>query len=112
MYLGLIIPASKFTIITNHIALRWLNSVELNGRLARWVLHLQEYSFNIQHRSGSSHGNADALLHLPLSSEEVTPSQSYHTTMIPGYDLQQAQINDITFIAKASSFCVGIRSTF
>ena len=85
----------KFTIITDHSALRWLNSVELKGRLARWVLHLQEYSFDIQHRSGSSHGNADALSRLPLPNEEVSPSQSCYTTMIPGYNLQQAQIDDM-----------------
>ena len=58
-----------FTIITDKSALRWLNSVELKGRLAMWVLHLQEYSFDIQHRSGSSHGNSNALSQLPLSNE-------------------------------------------
>ena len=84
-----------FTIITDHSALHWLSSVELKGRLARWVLHLQENSFDIQHRSGSSHGNADALSRLPLPNEEVIHSQSCHTTMIPGYNLQQAQIYDM-----------------
>ena len=30
----------KFTVITDHSALRWLHSVEPKERLARWVMHL------------------------------------------------------------------------
>lgn len=29
--------------------------------MARWLERLQQYSFDIQHRPGSRHGNADAL---------------------------------------------------
>ena len=31
------------------------------GRLARWVVYLQEYDFTIKHRPGSLHTNADYL---------------------------------------------------
>ncbi|GBN41538.1 Retrovirus-related Pol polyprotein from transposon 297 [Araneus ventricosus] len=34
---------------------------EPEGQIARWIQRLQEYDFEIQHRKGTSHGNADAL---------------------------------------------------
>ena len=79
----------SFTLVTDHSALRWLHSVEPKGRLARWVMHLQEYTFAVKHRSGSTNGNADALSRL---TPEITPSCA--TTMIPGNNLQQAQKDD------------------
>lgn len=43
-------------------AVRWLMNIrEPTGRLARWAILLQQYDFDIVHRSGSSNGNADAL---------------------------------------------------
>lgn len=38
-----------------------MNIREPTGRLARWALLLQQYDFEIVHRSGRSNGNADAL---------------------------------------------------
>ena len=58
----------KFTLITDHSALLLLHSLEPKGRLGCWVMTLQEYSFDVQHRPGISHGNADALSHLPTHS--------------------------------------------
>ncbi|GBO45355.1 Retrovirus-related Pol polyprotein from transposon 297, partial [Araneus ventricosus] len=37
------------------------NLREPEGQIARWIQRLQEYDFEIQHRKGTSHGNADAL---------------------------------------------------
>ena len=40
----------------------YLNSARhTNGRVARWALQLQPFSFKVQHRAGSDHGNADGL---------------------------------------------------
>lgn len=39
---------------------------DLEGRLARWAAKLQNYDFDIVHRPGAKHGNADALSQLPL----------------------------------------------
>ena len=36
-------------------------------RIARWILKLQEYEFEIVHRPGTSNRNADALSRLPLN---------------------------------------------
>ena len=54
----------KFRVITDNNALRWLHSLEPKGRIARWVMDLQEFEFDIQHRPGSCNQNADALSRL------------------------------------------------
>ncbi|GFX94268.1 retrovirus-related Pol polyprotein from transposon 412 [Trichonephila clavipes] len=42
--------------------LTWLmNFRNTEGQAARWIQRLNEYYFDIRHRKGSSHGNADAL---------------------------------------------------
>ncbi|GAB1869457.1 RNA-directed DNA polymerase [Camponotus japonicus] len=52
----------KFIIRTDHISLKWLMSFkDLEGQLARWLERLQEFEFDIIHRKGQSHGNADGL---------------------------------------------------
>lgn len=52
----------KFLIRTDHISLKWLMSFkDLEGQLARWLERLQEYDFEVVHRRGESHKNADGL---------------------------------------------------
>ena len=52
----------KFLIRSDHGSLRWLfNFREPEGQIARWLEILAEYQFEIQHRPGRLHGNADAL---------------------------------------------------
>ncbi|GBL67472.1 Retrovirus-related Pol polyprotein from transposon 297 [Araneus ventricosus] len=56
----------KFLLRTDHASLRWLlNFREPEGQISRWIQRLQEYDFEIQHRKGTSHGNADALSQRP-----------------------------------------------
>lgn len=51
-----------FRILTDCQPLKWLMSTrDQNSRLARWNLRLQEYDFEIVHRSGKTNQNADAL---------------------------------------------------
>ena len=57
---------SKFTLCTDHGSLTWLyNFREPEGQLARWLELLQEYTFNIIHRQGRLHSNADSLSCIP-----------------------------------------------
>jgi hypothetical protein len=51
----------KFKVVTDHYALKWLQTNALKGRRARWILKLQPYDFEIIHKEGRKHKNADAL---------------------------------------------------
>jgi transposase len=51
-----------FVLCTDHYALKWINSLKNpSGRLARWALELQDYSFTVVHRKGTLHQVPDAL---------------------------------------------------
>ena len=55
-----------FVVRTNHGSLTWLrNFKDPEGQLARWLERLQEHHFDIVHRPGCLHGNADALSRIP-----------------------------------------------
>ena len=56
----------QFILRTDHGSLAWLrNFKEPEGQLARWLERLQELDFEIVHRQGRRHSNADALSRLP-----------------------------------------------
>lgn len=52
----------KFTVITDHNALKAiLKAKEPGSRVARWIVALQEYEFDVVHRPGKDMGIADTL---------------------------------------------------
>ena len=52
----------KFLIRTDHSSLRWLYGFkDPQGQLARWLEFLSQYTFEIKHREGAKHQNADSL---------------------------------------------------
>ena len=56
----------KFLIRTDHGSLRWLMNFKTpEGQLARWLEVLNSFTFDIQHRPGKQHLNADALSRIP-----------------------------------------------
>ncbi len=57
----------KFRLITDHAALCHLfKTATPTGRLARWVMKLQMYDFEITHRSGRKHLHVDSLSRLRI----------------------------------------------
>ena len=69
----------RFTVRTDHSSLQWIqNFKEPEGQLARWLEQLQEYDFEVIHRKGRNHNNADALSRL---SEGDSP-QSNNITVV------------------------------
>ena len=59
-----------FKIRSDHSALKWLlNFKNPEGQVARWIERLQPYDFEITHRAGRSHSNADALSRRPCSTD-------------------------------------------
>jgi len=56
----------KFLIRTNHAALQWMQKTpELIRQQAWWCEILQEFDYNIEHRAGRLHTNADAMSKRP-----------------------------------------------
>ena len=70
----------SFVLQTDHSALRWLmETKDLTGRLARWSLKLQEFTFEVRYRPGAANANADALSRLPVISSAVLQNDSHVT---------------------------------
>ena len=66
------LESSRFTEITEHSSLHWLwNLKDLSGRIARWVLSLQEYNFEMIHYKGALHNVPNALSRI-CEEEEVS----------------------------------------
>ena len=64
----------KFTFHVDHSTFLYLvNKQALTDRLARWMLLLQEFDFDIQHQPGVQHAVADYLS--GLESEEPTETE-------------------------------------
>ena len=62
------LSGQRFTVETDHANLRWLMSGKYQtGRLARWVMRLQEFDFDVRHKPGNANSNADALSRLPTT---------------------------------------------
>jgi transposase InsO family protein len=61
----------RFTVRTDHNALRWLLAFRNpSDQMARWLELLSQYNFSIQHRPGVKHGNADALSRYPCPPDD------------------------------------------
>ena len=90
----------KFTVVTDHSSLCWLMNVkDASGRLAKWALLLQHYDFNIVHRPGRIHVNADCLSRRPYDSCEISSlkkeePQTPHTQEMQRRDPELAALID------------------
>jgi len=77
----------RFEVITDHLALKWLNSIDSpTGRIARLSLKLQQYQFDAQYRRGYQNIVADALRRQPLDVihriQEDAPENTWYQRML------------------------------
>ncbi|RXN11584.1 Transposon Ty3-I Gag-Pol poly [Labeo rohita] len=102
---------SKFTVITDHNPLRYLETANLGAVEQRWVAQLAELNFEVLYKPGRLNTNADALSRLPsrehpeqedtekdfirLDSEEV------RACLWPGREYKQREI-DVKVAVQAS----------
>ena len=68
-----------FVVRTAHSAIQWLRKTPVPlAQTARWLLFIEQYDFEVQHRSGEKHGNADALSrrpHVCKQCEKIVPAE-------------------------------------
>ncbi|KAJ8381150.1 hypothetical protein SKAU_G00019280 [Synaphobranchus kaupii] len=65
------LQGSHFLLRTDHASLTWLlNFKDPEGQVSRWLEQLQGYDFEIRHRAGRLHGNANALSRQPCAAQE------------------------------------------
>ncbi|ELR15360.1 pol polyprotein [Acanthamoeba castellanii str. Neff] len=61
--------SSKFHVVTDHTALKWLMDVkEQRGQLAQWAMKLQPYDFEIVYHAGIKHINTHTMTRPPIMS--------------------------------------------
>ena len=94
----------RFRLRTGHSSLLWLRRFkEPEGQLAHWLEQLEEYHFDIVHRQGKLHNNADALSRLPYTDGESDicsnsgVSTVANTSLLPVYspqDIRTKQLRD------------------
>ena len=70
-YLGY---TSRFTWRTDNSALQFNLDMEKQGpAICRWLSDLQEYDFDVEHRAGKDHTNADGLSRANITAEQLKP---------------------------------------
>lgn len=88
----------KFTVVVDHHSLCGLIGRDVNGRLLRWQLYLQEYEFVIKYKKGSQHCNADCLSRRPLPETIPETADTDHdntlSLLTDAERLSTAQTND------------------
>src|ERR1044071_4994682 len=64
---------NKFKLITDHKALETLRKQELSltARRTRWILELEQYNFDIEHRKGKKIAHVDAISRIPYNEAPV-----------------------------------------
>lgn len=56
------VMGTEFTVVTDHASLKWLsNFSNPSGRLARWLMRISQFKFQVVHRKGALNVVADAL---------------------------------------------------
>ena len=113
---------STFTLRTDHNALLWLqNFKNPEGQIVCWLEKLQEYSFEIEHRPGHKHNNADAdhqlvrqtspLILYTTSALDLLQTLLRYSKMILSFNEQGVQQPSSDMTAGYSGRCIRLFGT-
>ena len=95
----------KFLIRTDHGALKYLlNFKDPQGQMARWLQVLDTYTFDIEHRAGRKHNNADAMSRGPC---KQCGDDDCHVRVVTRQQLRKQQEAVVEDEQKKSEPCVG-----
>lgn len=84
----------RFIIYTDHRPLVWLFNVkDLNSRLTKFRLKLEEYDYVIKYKPGKQNVNADALSRIPEPPTDSVPDE-LPTAEIPSHDIKDDDENE------------------
>ena len=84
----------SFKLITDHNPLTSLKDIkDTGGRLARWLLFLQQFNFTVEYKKGTRHSNADTLSRRPPDPPEITTVETC-TFLNDLQSLAKAQMED------------------
>ena len=87
----------KVKLRTDHSALQWLRTFkEPVGQVARWIERFAEYDFEIVHRPGIRHANADALSRYPHPVSAVTVNEQWFSPNLKNEFLKHQEKDAIT----------------
>jgi hypothetical protein len=81
----------KAKIVTDHKALTYLvNKPNPSGRLARWLLLMEEFDIDIVHRPGRRHGNVDGLTRAYEGVGDVSEDDDFPDAAIMSINAEEA----------------------
>ena len=104
----------KFLLRTDHSALRWLlNFRQPEGQVARWIETLQQYNFDIEHRPGVSHSNADSLSRRPCLQDNCKHCERLdtHETVALSVKVTRIQVSSAASLSFSDEETSGGRSS-
>jgi len=84
-----------FVIRTDHAALTWLRrTAEPMPQLARWLTFIEQFDYEIEHRPGVKHGNADGLSRRVTRNIHIISRKGSADTPPNGRLLAEQQLQD------------------
>jgi hypothetical protein len=94
-----------FVFHVDHDALKYMvNKPQLSGRIARWVLLLQEFEFTVEVRPGKKHGNADHLSRLTEAEGTESVNDALPDAQLFSVDVITNQYKDIIQYLTSQEF--------
>jgi hypothetical protein len=82
----------QFLMRTDHASLKWLKNFKTPERMiAQWISIVDMYDFEIEHRRGSLHQNADGLSRIPIKCK--CSNYSCPDCNLPNADLGSENLN-------------------